>query len=313
MLLYMLRRVGAGVVLLWVTATLTFFLTGLTGSDPARQILGDNADLTALQAKREELGLDRPMLDRYWEWLSGAIRGDFGSSWFSSRPVGRTIADALPVSLSLVLAAAVLTLFISVILGVVAAIRGGWLDTVLQGVSIVTFAIPNFLVAMVLALVFAVQLGIFPALGYTPFSTSPGDWLASITLPSISLALGAIATVATQVRGSMIDVLQQDYVRTLRSRGLPARSVLFRHALRNASPPSLTVLSLQVIALLSGAVVVEKVFGINGIGARATSAASQGDVPLILGIVVLSVLVVVTVNLLVDLGLGLLNPKVRIS
>jgi peptide/nickel transport system permease protein len=180
-------------------------------------------------------------------------------------------------------------------------------------VSIVAFAVPNFLIAVLLALVFAVQLGILPALGYTPFAEDPGKWLASITLPAIALAIGAIATVATQTRGSMIDVLQQDYVRTLRSRGLPTRSLLLKHALRNAAPASLTVLSLQIIALLSGAVVVEKVFGINGIGERATSAASQGDVPLVLGIVVVTVLVVVVVNLLLDLALGWLNPKVRIA
>jgi peptide/nickel transport system permease protein len=311
--LYMLRRLGAGIALLWVTATLTFILTSATGADPARRILGNNADLTALAAKRQELGLDRPVLERYWDWLTGAVQGDLGSSWFNHQPVGAVISSALPISLSLVFAATVLTVVISVALGVVAAVRGGWLDAVLQGISIVAFAIPNFLVAMVLALVLAVQLGLFPALGYTPFSEDPGQWLSSIALPAISLAIGAIATVATQTRGSMIDVLQQDYVRTLRSRGLPTRSVLFKHALRNAAPASLTVLSLQVIALLSGAVVVEKVFGINGIGERATSAASQGDVPLVLGIVVLTVTVVVLVNLVVDLALGWLNPKVRIA
>ena len=147
----------------------------------------------------------------------------------------------------------------------------------------------------------------------TPLAEDPGAWLASITLPAIALAIGAIATVATQTRGSMIDVLQQDYVRTLRSRGLPARSVLLRHALRNAAPASLTVLSLQFIALISGAVVIEKVFGLNGLGERATAAAGQGDVPLVLGIVVVAVLIVVVVNLLVDVALGWLNPKVRIA
>jgi peptide/nickel transport system permease protein len=149
--------------------------------------------------------------------------------------------------------------------------------------------------------------------GYTPLGVDPGLWLASITLPAVALAIGAIATVATQTRGSMIDVLQQDYVRTLRSRGLPTRSVLLKHALRNAAPASLTVLSLQFIALIGGAVVIEKVFGLTGIGQRATGAASQGDVPLVLGIVVVTVVLVVLVNLLVDVLLGWLNPKVRIA
>jgi peptide/nickel transport system permease protein len=310
---FLLRRTAAGVALVWVTATLTFFLTSLTGSDPGRRILGPTADLQAVAAKRAELGLDRPVLQRYWDWLTGALHGDLGSSWFTNQPVTGLIADALPVSLSLVIAAIVLTAVVSVGLGVVAAVRGGWLDGLLQGVSIVAFAVPNFLVALLLVLVFAVQLGIFPALGYTAFAQDPGMWLASITLPAIALAIGGIATVATQTRGSMIDVLEADYVRTLRSRGLPTRSVLFKHALRNAAPASLTVLSLQFIGLISGAVVIEQVFGFNGIGERATSAASQGDVPLVLGIVVVTVVLVVIVNLLADLALAWLNPKVRVA
>ena len=313
MLLFLLRRLGAGLVLVWVIATLTFFLTSLTGSDPARRILGPTAGLDQVAAKSAELGLDRPVLERYWTWLTGALHGDLGTSWFTNEPIGRLIGDALPVSLSLVLAATVLTALVSIVLGVVAAVRGGWLDGLLQGISTVAFAVPNFLVGLVLSLVFAVELGVFPALGYTPFTEDPGAWLASITLPAIALAIGAIATVATQTRGSMIDVLQQDYVRTLRSRGLPTRSVLLKHALRNAAPASLTVLSLQFIALISGAVVIEKVFGLNGIGERATSAAGQGDVPLVLGIVVVAVVIVVVVNLVVDVALGWLNPKVRIA
>ncbi|WP_336026285.1 ABC transporter permease [Geodermatophilus sp. FMUSA9-8] len=313
MLLFLLRRLGAGVVLVWVIATLTFFLTSLTGSDPARRILGPTAGLDQVAAKTAELGLDRPVLERYWDWLTGAVRGDLGTSWFTNAPVGGLIGDALPVSLSLVIAATVLTAAVSIALGVVAAVRGGWLDGLLQTISTVAFAVPNFLVGLLLSLVFAVELGLFPALGYTPLAEDPGAWLASIALPAIALAIGAIATVATQTRGSMIDVLQQDYVRTLRSRGLPARSVLLKHALRNAAPASLTVLSLQFIALISGAVVIEKVFGLNGLGERATSAAGQGDVPLVLGIVVVAVVVVVVVNLVVDLALGWLNPKVRIA
>jgi peptide/nickel transport system permease protein len=310
---FLLRRLGAGVVLVFVIATVTFFLTSLTGSDPARRIAGTQASVAQVAQKRAELGLDRPVLTRYVDWLSHAVRGDLGTSWFSNQPVTKLLGQALPVSLSLVLAATVLTAVVSIALGVVAAVRGGWVDSVLQSVSIVAFAVPNFLVGMILALVFAVELGLFPAVGYTPLAVDPGLWLASITLPAVALAIGAIATVATQTRGSMIDVLQQDYVRTLRSRGLPTRSVLLKHALRNAAPASLTVLSLQFIALIGGAVVIEKVFGLTGIGERATSAAGQGDVPLVLGIVVVTVVLVVLVNLLVDVVLGWLNPKVRIA
>ena len=313
MVLFLLRRIGSGVALIAVTATVTFILTSLTGTDPGRRILGNNATLDAVATKNQDLGLDRPLLVRFWDWILGAVRGDLGTSWFNNQSVSKSIADALPITLSLVIAAVVLTGVVAAAIGVLAAVRGGWLDRVVQVVSIVGFAVPNFLVALLLALVFAVNLGWFPAIGYTPFSENPSQWLLSITLPALSLAGGAIATVSTQTRGSMIDVLEQDYIRTLRSRGLPVRSILFKHALRNAAPPSLTVLSLQFIALVSGAVVIEKVFGLNGVGQLATSAASQGDVPVVLGVVVMVVLIVVVVNLLVDIALGWLNPKVRIS
>lgn len=313
MTLFLLRRLGAGLLLVFVIATTTFFLTNLTGSDPARRIAGTQASTDQVTALRRQLGLDRPVLERYLDWLSHAVRGDLGTSWFTNQPVSRLVGQALPVSMSLVLTAVVVTAIVSVGLGVVAAVRGGWVDQVLQTISIVAFAVPNFLVGMVLALVFAVKLKMFPAVGYTPLSAGAGPWLASVTLPAAALAIGAVATVATQTRGSLVDVLQQDYVRTLRSRGLPARSVLLKHALRNAAPASLTVLSLQFVALIGGAVVIEQVFGLTGIGQRATSAATQGDVPLVLGIVVVTVVLVVVVNLLVDVALAWLNPKVRLS
>ncbi|MER7555591.1 ABC transporter permease [Nocardioides sp. NPDC126508] len=313
MLAFLLRRLVSGVALVFVTATVTFFLTGMTGSDPARRILGPTATLAEVSAKRTELGLDRPLPQRYLDWLGGTLHGDLGMSWFTNQPVTTLVADALPVTMSIVVSAIVLTALLSIVLGVVAAVRGGWVDSSLQVLSVVGFAIPNFLVGLLLSVVFAVQLGLFPAIGYTPFAESPAGWVSSLTLPAIALAVGAVATVSTQTRGSLLDVLDRDYIRTLRSRGLPARSILLKHALRNAAPASLTVLSLQFIALISGAVVIEKVFGLNGIGERATSAAGQGDVPLVLGVVLLVVTLVVIVNLLADLLLGWLNPKVRIA
>ncbi|WP_028659839.1 ABC transporter permease [Nocardioides insulae] len=313
MFTFLLRRIASGVALVFVTATVTFFLTAMTGSDPARRILGPTATLDEVAAKQAELGLDQSVLQRYLDWLGGVLHGDLSTSWFTNEPVTTLVWAALPITLSLVVSAIVLTAVISVVLGVVSAVRGGWLDNAVQVLSIVGFAIPSFLVGLLLSVVFAVQLGILPAIGYTPFSVDPVGWLTSITLPAVALTVGAVATVSTQTRGSMIEVLGQDYVRTLRSRGLPTRSILLKHALRNAAPASLTVLSLQFIALISGAVVIEKVFGLNGIGQLATSAASQGDVPLILGVVLLVVTLVVLVNLLADLLLGWLNPKVRIA
>lgn len=311
MLLFLLRRIVSGIVLIFVIATATFFLMSLTGSDPARTIAGATAGQAQVQAEQKALGLNQPVVTRYLKWLGHAVRGDLGTSWFSNQPVSKLLSNSLPVSLSIVGAATILTAIISIALGVLAAVRGGWLDRVVQAGAVLGFAVPNFLVGLVVALIFAVKLGWLPAVGYVHIGNSAGGWLKSITLPAIALAIGAIASVAQQARGSMIDVLQLDYIRTLRARGLPTRSVLFRHALRNAAPPALTVLSLQFIGLISGAVVVEKVFGLSGIGSLANSSASQGDVPLVLGVVVATVVIVVVVNLIIDLAYGALNPKVR--
>jgi peptide/nickel transport system permease protein len=213
----------------------------------------------------------------------------------------------------MVIGAILLATLIGVTVGVAAALRRGSLDRALQVSSTLVQAIPGFLVAIVLALVFAVQLRLLPATGYAKFLDSPSDWLASITLPVIALALGAIASIALQIRGSMIDVLRQDFVRTLRSRGLPERSVLLRHTLRNAAGPTLTTLSLMFIITISGSVIVEKVFNIPGIGTQANTSASRGDLPVVMGVVLITVFLVVMVNLLVDLAQGWVNPKVRIS
>lgn len=313
MLFFVLRRLGAGAALLAVIASVTFVLINLAGQDPARQVAGQVATAAQVEAKRAELGLDQPLAQRYLEWLGHALQGDLGVSWFTNEPVTAILARQLPVTLSLVLGSILVTALISVVLGVTAAVRGGWVDRVLQLLSTLTFATPNFLIALVLAGLFAVKLGLFPATGYVELLVSPSAWLASVTLPVVALALGAIATIAVQVRGSMIDVLGLDFIRTLRARGLPTRSVLYRHALRNAAPPALAMISVQFIAAISGAVVIEKVFNLPGIGSQASISATQGDLPLVIGIVLLTVTMVVLVNLLLDLAQGWLNPKVRLT
>ncbi|MCI2237755.1 ABC transporter permease [Paenibacillus sp. TRM 82003] len=312
MLGFLTRRVLSAVVLVFVIASVTFGLLQLTGGNPARSIVGQNATAQQEAQKAAELGLDRPLLTQYLDWVAGLLRGDLGTSWFTGQPVSATLADALPVTMSIVLAGLLLSAVVSVLLGVAAAVRGGWLDRVLQVVSVLGFAVPSFLVALVLALFVAVRWGLLPATGYTSLTEDPAGWLRTITLPALALAVGAIAATAQQVRGSMLDVLRRDYVRTLRARGLADRSILFRHALRNAAPPALTVLSLQFIGLIGGAVVVEKVFGLSGIGTAALSTAAQGDQPVVLGIVVVTVVLIAAVNVLMDLAHGWLNPKVRV-
>jgi peptide/nickel transport system permease protein len=312
MLGFLARRVGTGIVLIFVVSALMFALMSATGSNPARNIVGQTATQQQVDAKSHELGLDRSLVSRYGDWLGHAVRGDLGTSWFGGDTVTSALKNKLPVTLSIVIAGLLFSAIVSVVLGVAAAVRRGWLDGTVQVIAVLGFALPSFLVGLLLALFVAVKWGLLPATGYTKFSESPSAWLQSIVLPSLALAVGAIAATAQQVRGSMIDVLRMDYIRTLRSRGLSDRKVLYKHALRNAAPPALTVLSLQFIALVGGALVVEKVFGLNGIGSQVALAADQGDLPVVMGIVLVMVLIVVAVNLVMDVLYGWLNPKVRV-
>jgi peptide/nickel transport system permease protein len=241
------------------------------------------------------------------------VRGDLGASWFTGEPVVQALTHRLAVTLSLVVGATVLTAVIAVILGVIAATRGGWADRLVQFLSVLGFAIPGFLVALGLVTLFAINLHWFQPTGYVQFSDSPSGWLGSIALPVIALSLGSIAGVAAQIRGSVSDALRLDYVRTLRSRGLPEGRVVYKHVLRNAAGPGLSVLALQFVALLGGAVFVEQIFAIPGLGQVAVSATSAGDIPLVMGLVIVTAVLVVVLNLAVDLLQGWLNPKVRVS
>ncbi|MCI2957974.1 ABC transporter permease [Agromyces atrinae] len=313
MLIFLMKRIAAGVVLIFAVATLTFFLMSVGGTDPARNILGEGATEAQVAAKSAELGLDQPILVRYGEWLTHAVQGDFGRSWFTNEPVIDSLANKFPVSLSIVVTAIILTAIVSAVLGVTAAVRRGWVDRFVQFFAIFGFALPNFWVALVLVSVFAVSLRLLPATGYTPIATDPAAWALGLVLPVLALVTGTIASTAQQVRGATIDVLRQDYVRTLRSRGVSKSSLLFRHVLRNAAPPALTVLSLQFVGLLGGAIIIEKVFALPGIGSLAVSSTISGDLPPILGLVVGMVVLVVLVNLLIDLATGWLNPKARLS
>jgi len=311
MLRFIARRLAAGLLLAWVVVTGMFFFLKLTGTDPARGALGLYATEDQVATKREQLGLDRPVIEQYLDWLSHAVRGDLGTSSAQNTQVIDLIVTRLPVTVSLAVGAILVAATLGAILGIIAAINPGRFDRALQVVMVLGFALPNFWVAIILALVFAVQLRLFPATGYVHFLDSPGEWLQSITLPIIALSIGSIAAIAQQLRNSVITVFAQDYVRTLRSRGLSSRRILLTHVLRNASPPALTMLSLQFIAALSGAAIIERVFGLQGIGSVAINASGNGDIQVIMGVLLFTVLLVVLVNLIVDVVYGALNPKVR--
>lgn len=313
MLTFIARRLISGLALIVAISVIAYLLLYAGGGDIARRLLGEEASAATVAQKTHELGLDQPLAVQFFTWASHAVTGDFGASWFTSQPVTSAILSRLAVTLSLVLGATLLTAVVSVVLGVLAATRRGWVDRVVQFVSLVGAAIPAFLIALGLVLVFAINLHLFKPTGYIQATTSVSGWIASITLPVIALSLGGIAAVTQQVRGSMLDALRQDYVRTLRSHGIATGSVIYKHVLRNAAGPALAVLAVHFVGLLGGAVVIEQVFAIPGLGQVAVTATSQGDIPLVMGLVIVTAVMVVVLNLIVDLLQGWLNPKVRLS
>lgn len=311
MLKFLLRSVLSGLILAIVVTAVTFSLIFTSGEKVARTLLGQQASQGQIDQKIAELGLDRPVPVQYLDWLLHALTGDLGRSYLSGEPVTAMLATRVPVTLSIVVFAVLLTAILSVLVGVTAAVRGGWTDRALQVLGVFGAAIPNFIVAVGLVFLLAIQFPVFPATGYVP----PGDdvvaWASSLALPVMAILVGSVANAAQQFRGAMIDALNQDHIRTLRARGISERSLVFRFALRNAAGPGLTILSLQTIGLFGGVVVIERIFGLPGIGMLASDAALRSNVPAVLGTVLFTVIVVVLVNITVAVLAGWLNPKVR--
>jgi peptide/nickel transport system permease protein len=313
MLSFLIRRIAAGAVVLATVCCLTFLLLYFSGANVARNILGDQATPEQVVAKEAELGLDRPLLSRLGDWWSSALSGDLGRSWLNRQPVLDTLANRLPVTLTMLVVAVLLVAVVATVLGLTAAVRRGWADRLVQVGAVVGDAVPGFLIGLVLVIVFAIQLDWFPAVSTISPGAGTSAWAASLTLPVLALLVGGITGTAQQVRSAVIKQLGMDYVRTLRSRGLPEREILVRHVLRSAAPAGLTVLSLQFIGMLGAVVVLEEIFALPGIGTLAVQATTTGDLPLVMGVVVYTVLIVIVVNLLVDLLNGWLNPKVRVA
>ena len=314
MLRLIVQRLLALAPLLFIVSVLTFSFTSMLPSDPVDLILGDTGTTEQHEMLRERLGLNEPIHLRYLHWLGKAVRGDLGTSFFNSVSVMGAVMQRLPVTLSLTAASAVIAIVIGVAAGVAAALRPqSWVDRFATLGATFGQAVPNFWFGLILVAIFAVNLRWFPATGFTPLTESPWEWLRSIILPSIALGTSSSAAIARQVRSAMVGVLQQDYIRAARAQGLSARRVIFKHALTNAMVPVVAVLSFQITVLLGGALIVEQVFAINGLGTLAIGAVRQQDIPMLQGLVLTMVGLVVAVQLVTDVIYGLLNPKARPS
>lgn len=314
MLLLLVRRLLLTIPILVLASFLVFGLVLIVPGDPAITLAGDNATVEQIEAIRERLGLDDPVWTQYGRWAGKAIQGDLGESLFSGRSVTKSIGERLPVSVSLAAVSVAIALMIAIPAGVIAALnRGRWIDSAATVGASLGLAMPSFWLGALLALLFALRLGWLPATGYVPISTSITEWLRHLILPALTLGTAAAAETTRQLRSSLIQVLEQDYIRTARSSGLRSRVVIFKHAMKNAAMPVVTVLGFQVAFLLGGSVIVEQLFALPGLGGLAIRAVLDRDLPVIQGVVLFTTVLVVSINLLVDLLYGWLNPKVRAS
>ena len=313
MLRLLAGRLLAAVPLMFAVATLVFFLAQANSADPAGSILGLDATKEAIDSKRAELGIDQPLLSQYGEWLSNAVRGDLGTNWFSGEEVTTELSDRIPVTLAMAFGGLLIAVAIGCTLGVFAAMRAGrWQDRLITVIASLGIAMPSFWIALILAYYFAVNLRWFPAVWPPGGPNGIGGWVEALILPSIALGVAASAAIARQARSAMIGVLQRDYVRTALAKGLPVRRVVGRHAIRNAAIPVVTLIGFQVAALLGGSLFVELIFNIPGLGSYGVDAIFRGNVPALLGFVMVIAFVVVLVNIALDLSYAWLNPKVRV-
>jgi peptide/nickel transport system permease protein len=305
MLRFVAQRLVATIPVLIGITIVVFLVLYLMPGDPAQTLLfGTNATPEQVEQLRHQLGLDRPLLTQYFDYAGKLIRGDLGRSYVSNSEVSREIARQFGSTARLAAAGMLVALLIGLPTGILAALRrGSWVDYLSSGISVLGVAIPNFWLAVLLTLVFSVKLNWLPVLGQGS--------LKAIIMPAIALGWGFAAIITRLVRTSMIEVLQQPYVTTARAKGLTSWVVVVRHALKNAMIPVLTLLGLQVANLLSGAVVIESIFARQGIGALAVRGILAKDIPLVQGVTIFVAVIYVVVNLLVDLGYALIDPRIR--
>ncbi|MET9276063.1 ABC transporter permease [Kribbella sp. NPDC003557] len=312
MILRLIERTGVFLVSLAVSSVLVFAFMAVLPGDPARVALGVNASDEAVAELRRQFGLDRPLPTQYVDWLGGLLHGDLGTSYVSKAAIGPQVFDRFQVTLWLVVAGMIIALVVAVPAGTVMAARHRKVSGLaLSAVSQIGVAVPAFLAGILLIVVFAVKLGWLPANGWTPPAQDPAMFLKQLILPALALGLVQGAVLTRYVRSSVLDVLREDYLRTARAKGLRPFQALWRHGLRNAAVPVVTVLGLQLATLLIGAVVVERVFVIPGLGSLLLDGVSNRDLLLVQDVVMVLVLAVLLVNFLVDLLYVALDPRLR--
>ncbi|MEJ0019880.1 MAG: ABC transporter permease [Acetobacteraceae bacterium] len=312
MLAFIVRRVLATIPVMLVVAVVVFLLLHLSPGDPAAIIAGDSATDADIERVRATLGLDRPLIVQFGLWLGGLLRGDLGVSVFSKLPVLSLITQRLEPTGMLAIATMSFAILVALPLGIIAAWKAGtWIDHLVMGVAVFAFSAPVFLIGYALVYQFARQWRILPVQGYTPIGENFTSFWQHLVLPALSLGLIFAALLARMTRSTMLDVLNEDYIRTARAKGLAPRTVLIRHALKNAAVPIVTTIGLGIALLIGGVVVAESVFAIPGIGRLTIEAVTQRDYPVIQGVILMASFVYVLINLAIDVAYAFLDPRIR--
>jgi len=309
---YIIRRLLATIPVMVVVALFVFFLLHLTPGDPAAVIAGDDASPIEIEGVRRKLGLDRPIWEQFGIWIWGLLNGDLGTSIFSNLPVTTLVAQRLEPSLVLALSTLLVAILFAIPMGVLAAWKARtWIDRIVMGFSVLGFAVPVFLVGYLLIYVFAIELRWLPVQGYRPLSQGIDQTARSIVLPAFALGMVYMALIARITRASMLEVLSEDYIRTAHAKGVSTKSVLLRHALKNAAVPIVTIIGIGLALLISGVVITETVFNIPGLGRLTVDAILKRDYPIIQGLIILFAGAKVLVNLMIDLSYTFFDPRIR--
>jgi peptide/nickel transport system permease protein len=312
MLSYLLRRLAATVPVMLIVAVFVFLMLRLTPGDPAAIIAGDNANAEQVALIRSRLGLDEPIFTQFFLWLGKILHGDFGESFFFKKTVAELILGRVEPTLALATCTIVLAVAIAVPLGVLAAYKQGtWIDRIVMGFSVMGFSVPVFVIGYGLIYIFAIKLNWVPVQGYQPLAAGFGGFLQRLILPSITLSVIYVALIARMTRASVLEVLGEDYIRTARAKGQVEIKILFRHALKNAAVPIVTVIGLGIALLIGGVVVTESVYTIPGLGRLTVDAVLARDYPTIQAVILLFSLVYVLINLVVDIVYTLFDPRIR--
>jgi peptide/nickel transport system permease protein len=313
MLTYVTKRLGSLCLSLIVASLVIFACIEIVPGDPASFMLGINAQPDTIQALRVELGLDQSLAQRYLGWVGGLLGGDMGTSYTYRTPVSDIVSDRLQVSLPLALYALTLTVVVAFPVGILAAARrGSGTDITVMGATQLGVAIPNFWFAILMVILFAINLRWFSAGGFPGWDAGIFPAMKALTLPAIALALPQASILARVMRSSLLDTLSEDYMRTARAKGLTRRQVLWRHALRNAMIPVLTIIGLQFSFLLAGAIIIENVFFLPGLGRLVFQAITQRDLIVVESVVMLLVFAVILLNFFVDIAYAWVDPRLRV-